>query len=75
MGPSVFQIRAEDVLLDNLQGIVLAALKQHQEDLAIAALVVVDAAKSRVRVLPIGYLWHGIPGNYANRNHRSSGFC
>jgi predicted nuclease of predicted toxin-antitoxin system len=53
MGPSVFQIRAEDVLLDNLQGIVLAALKQHQEDLALGALVVVDAAKSRVRVLPI----------------------
>jgi len=52
-GPSLFQIRAEDVLLDNLQGIVLAALKQHQEDLAEGALVVVDAAKSRVHVLPI----------------------
>lgn len=54
LGPSVFQIRAEDVLPDSMQTILLTALKQHQKDLETGALVVVDAAKSRVRVLPIG---------------------
>jgi predicted nuclease of predicted toxin-antitoxin system len=52
-GPSVLQVRAEDVLPDRLQAVVIAALKQHEADLAAGALVVVDASRSRVRVLPI----------------------
>jgi predicted nuclease of predicted toxin-antitoxin system len=52
-GPSVIQIRGQDVLPDHMAPIVLAALKQHESDLAAGALVVVDEAKSRVRVLPI----------------------
>ena len=51
-GPSVIQVRAEDVLPDHLGPPVLAALKQHESALAEGALVVVDPAKSRVRVLP-----------------------
>ena len=52
-GPSVLQVRADDVLPDNLGPLVLAALRQHDSDLANGALVVVDEQKSRVRVLPI----------------------
>lgn len=52
-GPSVLQVRAEDVLPDHLESIVIAALKQHDADLASGALVVVDESKTRVRILPI----------------------
>jgi predicted nuclease of predicted toxin-antitoxin system len=52
-GPSVLQVCAEDVLPDHLEGVVIAALKQHDADLASGALVVVDESKSRVRILPI----------------------
>src|SRR4051794_18664184 len=52
-GPSVLQVRAQDPLLDRVGAIVIAALKQHDADLAAGALVVVDASRSRVRILPI----------------------
>lgn len=52
-GPSVLQLRDEDVLPDRLQRIVIAALNQHDADLAAGALIVVDASKCRVRILPI----------------------
>ena len=52
-GPSVLQVRAEDVLPDFLQDSVVAALEQHAGDLASGALVVLDESRSRVRVLPI----------------------
>ena len=51
-GPSVLQVRADDVLPDHLEGVVVAALKQHDADLAAGAIVVVDESKCRVRVLP-----------------------
>ena len=52
-GPSVIQIRAEDTLPDHLERSVIAALDQHEADLSVGALVVVDESRSRVRVLPI----------------------
>ncbi len=52
-GPSVLQFRTEDALPDHLEGSVIAALNQHESDLADGALVVVDESRSRVRVLPI----------------------
>ncbi len=52
-GPSVLQVRAENVLPDHLEKLVIAALNQHQTDLSSGALVVVDQSRSRVRVLPI----------------------
>ena len=52
-GPSVVQVRAQDTLPDHLSPIVIAALKQHEAELIAGALVVVDEAKSRVRILPI----------------------
>ena len=52
-GPSVFQVRGQNVLPDHMAPTVVAALTQHEKDLAAGALVVVDESKSRVRVLPI----------------------
>lgn len=52
-GPSVLQVRADDILPDQLQNLVIAAIRQHAEDLAQGALVVVDANKRRVRILPL----------------------
>ena len=51
--PSVLQVRAQDVLPTSLERTVLAALAQHEADLCAGALVVVDATRSRVRLLPI----------------------
>ena len=51
--PSVLQVRARDVLPDHLGSLVVAALKQHRDDLSSGALVVVDESRNRVRVLPI----------------------
>jgi predicted nuclease of predicted toxin-antitoxin system len=52
-GPSVLQVRSQDVLPEDMAPIVMAALRQHNAALAAGALVVVDQKKSRVRVLPL----------------------
>lgn len=52
-GPSVLQVRGEDVLPDHMAPLAIAALRQHEADLAAGALVVVDERKSRVRILPL----------------------
>ncbi len=51
-GPSVLQVRGQDVLPDHMGVLVIAALRQHDADLAAGALVVVDESKRRVRILP-----------------------
>ncbi len=52
-GPSVLQIRAHDILPDAMGIIVLAVLDEHATELAQGALVSVDEASARVRILPI----------------------
>ena len=52
-GPSVLQVRSQNVLPENIGPMVIAALQQHNAALAAGALVVVDEKKSRVRVLPL----------------------
>jgi len=52
-GPSVIQVRGQNVLPDHMSPIVTAALRQHESELAAGALVVVEEAKLRVRVLPL----------------------
>jgi predicted nuclease of predicted toxin-antitoxin system len=52
-GPSVLQVRAQNVLPDHMGSLVLAALRQHDSDLAAGALVVVEESRRRVRILPI----------------------
>ncbi len=52
-GPSVLQVRGQDVLPEDIGSVVAAALRQHESDLTAGAIVVVELKKSRVRVLPI----------------------
>lgn len=52
-GPSVFQVRTQDVSPPHLEPIVVAALGEHAAALEEGALVTVDEARSRVRILPI----------------------
>lgn len=51
--PSVLQVRAQDVSPVHLEGIVMAALSQYAEILTQGAIVVVDEARLRSRILPI----------------------
>ena len=52
-GPSVIQVRGRNVLPEHLGALVVAALEQLEAELAAGALVVVEEAKRRVRVLPL----------------------
>jgi len=51
--PSVVQIRAEDVSPDVIGGQVIVALRQMEAELETGALVTVDPARTRLRVLPL----------------------
>jgi predicted nuclease of predicted toxin-antitoxin system len=52
-GPSVLQIRTHDVLPHAIAATVVAVLEEHASALAQGALVSVDEASARVRILPI----------------------
>ena len=52
-GPSVLQLRGQMVLPEQVGAPVLAVLRQFEAELAKGALVVVEAGRSRVRVLPL----------------------
>jgi predicted nuclease of predicted toxin-antitoxin system len=51
-GPSVLQVRTQDVLPQRLGSLVVATLRDHEAELAAGALVVIDEARSRLRILP-----------------------
>lgn len=52
-GPSVIQVRTQDVTPDQLSGLLLGVLQQHGSLLDQGALVIVDEVKSRARILPL----------------------
>lgn len=52
-GPSVIQIRTHDVTPAALGDLVLRGLKQFQTELERGALIVIDEAQMRARVLPL----------------------
>lgn len=52
-GPSVIQVRAQDVMPEHLEPIMVAALRQHETALDEGALIIVDERRLRVRVLPL----------------------
>ena len=52
-GPSVIQVRAQNVLPECIGMLVLSALRRYEAELTTGALIVVEASKSRVRVLPL----------------------
>lgn len=51
--PSVVQVRSQDLLPDSIGDIVIAALRQFESHLENGALLTIDPARSRVRILPI----------------------
>lgn len=52
-GPSVIQVRTQDLLPENLGPIVLKALQEYDGELQAGALIVIDERSLRVRILPI----------------------
>jgi predicted nuclease of predicted toxin-antitoxin system len=52
-GPSVLQVRGQNVLPEHMGPLVLVALQRYDSELAMGALVVVEESRSRVRVLPL----------------------
>lgn len=53
-GPSVLQVRAQDVLPEAIGEDVVAVLREHGASLEAGAVISIDEVTSRVRVLPIG---------------------
>jgi predicted nuclease of predicted toxin-antitoxin system len=51
-GPSVIQVRTQDIMPQSLGGRLVQILRQYETMLEMGALVTVDEAKSRVRILP-----------------------
>ncbi len=52
-GPSVIQVRTQDVMPSALEVRLADILHQYERELVAGALIVVDEAKSRVRILPL----------------------
>ena len=52
-GPSVIQVRVQNVAPEHLEAIVVAAIQQHGALLETGALIVIDESTSRARVLPL----------------------
>lgn len=53
-GPSVIQVRTQDVTPDAIGRLVLGALRQFQTELEEGALIILDEARTRARILPLG---------------------
>lgn len=53
IGPSVLQVRAQDVLPTALGGEVVRALATHGDSLERGAIITIDKVTARVRILPI----------------------
>lgn len=53
-GPSVIQVRAQDLLPSHLGQMVAETILRHQEMLTSGALIVLDERKAKVRILPLG---------------------
>jgi len=52
-GPSVVQVRTQDLLSDGAVSIVAKALEAHREDIERGALLSIDEGGTRVRMLPL----------------------
>ena len=53
VAPSVIQLRSEDVRPQTMSQIVIKALKKSEKELEQGALIIIDARKSRIRLLPL----------------------
>ncbi|TVQ55112.1 MAG: hypothetical protein EA377_03975 [Phycisphaerales bacterium] len=53
VSPSVIQVRTRDPLPDRLGSMVIAVIREHADALREGALIIVDEARSRIRILPL----------------------
>jgi predicted nuclease of predicted toxin-antitoxin system len=53
LGPSVIQVRTQDVTPKAIGNIVLAALNEHREEIDAGAIVSINSYNLRVRILPL----------------------
>ena len=54
-GPSVIQVRAQDVLPKHLEGAVATAIRTYESQLQRGTLVTIDEARGKIRMLPIDH--------------------
>ncbi len=52
-GPSVIQVRTQDVTPAAIGKLVISALRQFESELEKGALIVLDEARARARILPL----------------------
>jgi len=52
-GPSVVQVRTQDIRPQTLASLLVPLLRQYEKELNSGALLIVDVAKSRLRILPL----------------------
>ena len=52
-GPSVIQVRAQDVLPEAMEAVIVASIRQHGALIEEGALISVDESTSRARILPL----------------------
>ncbi|MFI5397526.1 MAG: DUF5615 family PIN-like protein [Candidatus Binatia bacterium] len=52
-GPSVIQVRTQDVTPQHLEGTITSALRQHVTLLEGGVLITIDEARARARILPL----------------------
>ncbi len=52
-GPSVIQVRVRDIFPSSQEGLTVGILGGHEADLEKGSMVVVEASRARVRVLPL----------------------
>ncbi|NER24523.1 MAG: hypothetical protein F6J86_33500 [Symploca sp. SIO1B1] len=51
--PSVIQVRTQDILPTSMENLVRESLRRFDSELSSGALITIDLARSRVRILPI----------------------
>ena len=52
-GPSVIQVRTQDILPSSLAHTLISVINNNESALELGALIVVDEARARVRILPL----------------------
>lgn len=52
-GPSVIQVRTHNVLPEHLKRVLIAAIRQYDQQLGVGAIVTVDETRGKVRLLPL----------------------
>lgn len=54
-GPSVIQVRTQDVMPSHLEEMVTATIRAYEAILDAGALITIDEARARIRILPISH--------------------